>query len=224
MFSDSDRDFMAKNMKIKVCSIEAKLNEPFFEDFKEIAIDAISKYIGAIEEFEASGVCRDPICGEDNEAKKSIRAHFCEIADGVTDNDVMQVLDALRYAFEGYACNGLHQLYTRQENQCWHPKIWLTEVLLPNDIDSLPHVMTLYRGCNIDELKNNSFGQAWSTSLAAAKEFAYTHYRDQKWFDESNRIVLKAKYFKNHVLFSDQSNECEVVVNVEKLNGVRRYT
>lgn len=59
MFSDSDRDFMAKNMKIVVESIESKLNEPFFAEFKEIAIDAISKYIGAIKEFEASGEHRD---------------------------------------------------------------------------------------------------------------------------------------------------------------------
>lgn len=224
MFSDSDRDFMAKNMKIVVESIESKLNEPFFAEFKEIAIDAISKYIGAIKEFEASGEHRDLTCGQDNKAEESIRSHFCEIADGIGNSDAFQVLDALRHSFLCYAYNGLHQLYTRQENECWHPKIRLTEILEPNDIDSLPQTFTLYRGCDISELEKKSFGQAWTTSLEAAKEFAYTHYRNQDWFDENNRVVLEAKYSKDHVLFSDQLIEYEVVVDVDKLDGVRKHT
>jgi len=46
---------MVDSMKIVVDSIESKLNEPFFAEFKEIAIEAISKYIAAIKKFEASG-------------------------------------------------------------------------------------------------------------------------------------------------------------------------
>lgn len=223
MFSDSDRGFMAHNMKIVVESIESKLNEPFFGEFKEIAIGAISKYIKAIKELEASGARRDLTCGQDNEAEEFIRAHFCEITDGIHNSDAIEVLDALRHSFACYAYNGLHQLYTRQENECWHPKIKLTEVLKPNDIESLQQVLTLYRGCDISELENNSFGQAWSTSLETAKEFAYTHYRSQDWFDENNRVVLEATYLRDHVLFSDQSIEYEVVVDVEKLVGVRKH-
>lgn len=224
MFGDSERDFMAKNMKIVVESIESKLNEPYFAEFKEIAIDAISQYIGAIKEFEASGVCRDLTCGQDNKAEESIRAHFCEITDGIDNSDAIQVLDALRHSFSCYAYNGLHQLYTRQENECWHPKIKLTEILEPNDIDSLPQTLTLYRGCDISELENKSFGQAWTTSLEAAREFAYTHYSSQDWFAGSNRVVLEARCSKDHVLFSDQSIEYEVVVDVEKLDGVHKHT
>lgn len=220
MFSDADRDFMATNMKIVVESIESKLNEPFFSEFKEIAIDAISQYIGAIKEFEASGVLRDLTCGQDNKAEEFIRAHFSEITDGIDNSDAFQVFDALRHSFSCYAYNGLHQLYTRQENECWHPKIRLTEILEPNDIDSLAQTFTLYRGCDISELKKKSFGQAWTTSLEAAKEFAYTHYRSQDWFDGNNRVVLEARYSKHHVLFSDQSIEYEVVVDVDKLDGV----
>jgi hypothetical protein len=224
MFSDSDRDFMAKNMKIVVDSIESKLNEPFFSEFKEIAIDAISQYIEAIKEFEASGVSRDLTCSQDNTAEEFINAHFCEITDGMDNCEAIQVLDALRYSFACYAYNGLHQLYSRQENESWHPKIWLTAVLEPNDIDSLPQTLTLYRGCDISELENKSFGQAWSTSLEVAKEFAYTHYRSQDWFDENKRVVLEAKCSKENVLFSDQSIEYEVVVDVDKLDGVHKHT
>lgn len=223
MFCDSARDFMAKNMMIVVESIELKLNEPFFSEFKKIAIDAISKYIEAIKEFEASRVSRDLTCGQDNKAEESIRAHFCQITEGIDNSDAFQVLDSLRHSFACYAYNGLHQLYTRQENECWHPKIRLTEILEPNDIDSLPQTFTLYRGCDISELENKSFGQAWTTSLEAAKEFAYTHYKNQDWFVGHNRCVLEARYSKEHVLYSDQSSEYEVVVDVDKLDGIQKH-
>ena len=223
MFIDSDRDFMSKNMKIAVESIESKLNEPFFSEFKEIAITAISKYIEAIKKFEASGLRRDLTSFKDNQAEESINAHFCKLSDEIVDSDALQVLDALRYSFVCYAYNGLHQIYTRQENECWHPKIVLTEILEPNDIDSLPQVLTLYRGCDISELEKLSFGQAWSTSLESAKKFAYTNYLGQDWFDENSRIVLETRYPRDHVLFSNQSVEYEVVVDVDKLGSVRKH-
>ncbi len=224
MFSDFDRNFMTNNMKIVVESIESKINESFFSAFRSIAISAISQYIEAIKRFEASGAKEDLTFRQDNEAAEFIRSLHCELVDKIDNDDVTQVFDALWHSFSCYAYNGLHQLYTRQENECWHPKIWLTEILTPNDIESLDQALTLYRGCDISELENNSFGQAWSTSLEAAKEFAYIHYRDQAWFDENKRVVLEAKYSKDHVLFSKQSSEYEVVVNVEKLVDVRKYT
>ena len=78
MFSDSDREFMEKNMKMVVKSIESKLNESFFTDFKETAISAISKYIEAINMLEASGMCRDLTLGKNNQAEDSISAYFYE--------------------------------------------------------------------------------------------------------------------------------------------------
>lgn len=223
MFTYSDRDFMSNNMKIVVESIESKLREQFFLEFKEVAIVAISKSIEAIKMFESSGLHRDLSCFNDNQAEEVVNALFCEITDEIVDVQVFQVFDALRYSFVCYAYNGLHQLYTRQENECWHPQIVLTEVLEPNDIDSLPQVLTLYRGCDRSELENHSYGQAWSTSLESAKNFAYIHYLGQDWFDENNRVVLEATYLKEYVLFSDQSIEYEVVVDVNKLDGVRKY-
>lgn len=223
MFKYSDRDFMSKNMKVVVESIESKLSEPFFSEFKDVAIAAISRSIEAIKAFEASGLHRDLSCFRSNQAEDLINALFCEITDEIVNCEAFQVLDALRHSFVCYAYNGLHQLYTRQENECWHPQIVLTEVLEPNDIDSLPRVFTLYRGCDRSELENRSFGQAWSTSLESAQKFAYAHYLGQDWFDENNRVVLEARYRKDYVLFSDQSIEYEVVVDVNKLDGVRKH-
>lgn len=87
------------------------------------------------------------------------------------NDEVMQVFDSLRYTFSCYAYNGLHQLYTRQENECWHPEIRITEVLTPNDINSLNQILTIYRGCDICEIEDRTFGQAWTTSLDVAKKF-----------------------------------------------------
>lgn len=223
VFRESDRDFMSKNMRIIVESIEEKLDEPCFAQYKETAVTAIAGSIKIIEEFEASGIRRDPMSFRDNQAEESINAFFLEIDDEIEDAEVCQVFDALRYSFVCYAYGGLHQLYTRQENECWHPKIVLAEVLKPNDIDSLPPLFTLYRGCDISELENRSFGQAWSTSLEAATEFAYVHYLAQDWFNVNKRVVLETRYLRDDVLFSKQSIECEVVVDVAKLSGVSRH-
>jgi hypothetical protein len=222
VFNKSDRDFMSKNMKVVVESIEQKLDEPLFAQYKDTVIIAISESIKIIKEFEASGIRRDPMSFKDNLAEESINAYFLEIDDEIKDAEVSQVFDALRYSFVCYAYDGLHQLYTRQENECWHPKILLTDVLEPNDIDSLPPVFTLYRGCDISELENRSFGQAWSTSLETAKQFAYIHYSAQDWFDVSRRVVLETTYSRADVLFSKQYSECEVVIDVSKLGGVIR--
>ncbi|QCP82373.1 hypothetical protein D0C27_10970 [Alcaligenes faecalis] len=211
-------------MKIVVESIESKINEPFFAEFKEIAIRSISKCIEAIKVFEASGQQRDLMCVIGNQAEVAIKAHFSEIFEKISNEDVIQVLDALRHSFLGYAYNGLHQLYIYQENESWHPKIVLTEVLEPNDIESLPNVLTLYRGCDIGELESHTFGQAWTTSLESAREFAHVHYRDQAWFVESKRIVLETRYNKTDVLFSCQSSEYEVVVDTGKLGDVRKHS
>lgn len=224
MFSQPHRDFMANSMKIVVESIESKLNERFFSEYKALAAAAsIAYYIEAIKDLENSEVNRDLTSGQDNQAKESIRRHFLQITDGMDDSDpVYHVFDALRHSFSCYAYNGLHQLYTRQENESWHPKIILTGLLKPNDIDSLSPDLTIYRGCNISELECEAFGQAWSTSPSVAREFAFKHYQGQDWFDETRRVVLEAKCSRDDLLFSDQSVEFEVVVDVRRLRQVKR--
>lgn len=143
------------------------------------------------------GIKRDLF--SDNECEEFIRSHYCNLEILSESDEVVQVFDALRHAFSSYVVVGLHQLYTRQENENWYPKIILTELLIPNDIDSLDERITLYRGCSINELDNNDFGQAWTTDLMTAKEFAYIHYSNQEWFDKENRIVLKTTYSRDHV-------------------------
>ncbi|MEQ5053753.1 hypothetical protein ABN154_18385 [Klebsiella michiganensis] len=209
-------------MKIVVGSIESKLNESFFADFKLIAIDTISKYIMVIKKLKASGVKRNLYSFEENDAEKFIRSHYYEIVKSINNDDVIQVFDAIRHSFGCYAYNGLHQLYTRQENEDWHPTVKLTEILTPNDINSLDDTLELYRGCDISEFENMNFGQAWTTSLDIAKSFAYDHYSNKIWFDKNKRVILKTTYSREYVLYSDQTIEHEVVIDTSKLDTVLR--
>jgi len=174
--------------------------------------------------FEAKGAASNLLTFEDNEAEEFIRSHYCKLADQIEDEDVLQIFDALRHSFSCYAYNGLHQLYTRQENESWHPKITLVNRLEPNDIDSLDEELKIYRGCDVGEFNKELYGQAWTTSLNVARDFAFKHYQYQQWFKEENRIVVETIYSRDDLLFSDQSIEFEVVVDIEKLGDVRKHT
>ncbi|MEY8200843.1 MAG: hypothetical protein RPS47_16520 [Colwellia sp.] len=64
---------------------------------------------------------------------------------------------------------------------------------------------------------------AWTTSLQVAKDFAYTNYQGQEWFNTEHRVVLETIYSRDNILFSDQSVEFEVVVDVSKLGKVDKH-
>lgn len=211
-------------MKIDVISIESKLNEPSVNQFKEVIKNAIEKFIEEIKKFESSAEVRDTFSFQDNTAVKAINSYANMLSEQIKNSDALQVLDVLRHAFASYAFNGLHQLYTRQENEYWYPKITLNEILTPNDIESLPSIIRLYRGCSVSEYESGTYGQAWTTSIDRAKDFAYTHYQGQEWFKIEDRIVLETTYARDDVLFSNQSVEFEVVVDVNKLGKANKYT
>ncbi|MEG3135549.1 hypothetical protein SC206_18485 [Rouxiella sp. T17] len=208
-------------MKIDVSSIESKLNEPFFAEFKKIAIKIINEYIKAIKKIDDSCLKKDIYTLEKNETQSFINLYFHTITHSIKDENALQILDTLRHVFLSYASNGLHQLYTRQENEGWYPKIILTSILFPNDIDSMDENLTLYRGCDISEFENMTFGQAWTILPSIAKAFAYDYYFDQSWFNIRKRAVLITNYSKEFVLFYEQSAEQEVVINTSKLGLVK---
>ncbi|WP_321405868.1 hypothetical protein [Tolumonas auensis] len=225
MFSDSVADFIANSMKIELDSIESKLNEPDIQPHQAQIIDAIEYFVTEIQGYEPH---RQKILlpfGISNKTEDAIDHYAVTLLNNFDPEDtVYQVIDSIRHAFSSYAFNGLHQLYTRQENESWYPKIVLTEVLEPNDISNLEQEITVYRGCDIGEYNTSTYGQAWTTSLDIARQFAYGHYANQLWYDESKRVVLKCNYNRSEVLFSHQSVEFEVVVNAEKLTDVEIYT
>lgn len=133
-------------------------------------------------------------------------------------------LDSLHHAFTVFACGGLLDLYKFQDNQAWYPKIVIGREILPNDIETLDTVVTIYRGCSALEFFNRNYGQAWTTSLEIANLFAYSHYSQEPSFDAKDRVVLKAAIPRSAIYYSDQRIEHEVVVDVSELLSIERYS
>ncbi|MET3109495.1 hypothetical protein AAKU58_004352 [Oxalobacteraceae bacterium GrIS 1.18] len=173
-----------------------------------------------------AGAVRDISFYEVGEAELFINEYSSNLSSRLTNEFAIETLDSLRHAFVSFAYNGLHQLYTRQENEGWYPKIILTEILEPNDIYILEEIFFIYRGCDRSELDSGNFGQSWSTCKLAASEFAFNHYDSQDWYAVSDRVILQATYCRANVLFSDQTEfgEYEIAVKTEFLSDVTECT
>lgn len=226
MLSKLARSFIANEMAIELSSIEERLNEPGIFEYRNDIEVVISKFIEAIIAQKNSGRQRDTLSFKDGEAEKSINDYFCMATENITNAKAKWTLDSLRHAFVSFAFNGLHQLYTRQENEVWYPKVVLKEVLEPNDIDTLDDVFIIFRGCDKLEFISRNFGQSWSTRKEVAHEFAFKHYESQDWFQKESRIVLQATCYKSEVLFSNQTDfgEYEIAVRTSCLNDVALYS
>ncbi|MDQ6970866.1 MAG: hypothetical protein Q9M16_10185, partial [Mariprofundus sp.] len=138
MLSEKDKEFISRSMKIETKSIFDKFNEPEVSDHKEELEMAISVFLKAIYDQNESGAVHDMFSCEDSPAESLINRYAYDLSDKFSKQAVKEVLDSLRHAFCSFAFGGLHQLYTRQENEAWYPKIVLDEELKPNDIDTLP--------------------------------------------------------------------------------------
>ncbi|MFQ1998132.1 hypothetical protein ACK35E_12155 [Aeromonas veronii] len=221
MFTNEVAKFITNSMKIELNSIVDKLNEVELKEFKTDLIKLVEYCVSELISHEPHRVEPVMCLSKQNSAEEAINKYALELTASIGDNDkVNEAIDTLRHSFSCFAYNGLHQLYTRQENERWHPRVVLTEILEPNDIETLDETVILYRGCDVAEYESKNFGQAWSTSKERATDFAYRHYASQPWFNSKNRIVLKAIYPRDKVLFSDQSIEFEVVVDPKHLVNV----
>lgn len=222
LFTTEVTGFITNSMKIKMNSIYDKLNDVELKDFKEDLIRLVEFCVGELIHYEPNRVLPIMCLSNQNSTQDTINKYALALTEKIGDNaKVNEVIDALRHTFSSFAYNGLHQLYTRQENESWHPKVVLTEVLEPNDIHTLPEEVILYRGCDHKEFANQEFGQSWTTSKDTADAFAYSHYASQPWFNKNRRIILKAVYPRDKILFSDQSVEFEVVVDPNHLMNIK---
>jgi len=211
-------------MKIDLKSIVDKFNEKEILGHRIELENAIEMFVQAMLVQIESGIVYNMLLGEDSPAEVAINQYSYDLSDKLSNEEARIVLDSLRHAFCSFAFGGLHQLFTRQENETWYPKIVLDEELKPNDIDTLPDNFTLYRGSDLAEFNSKIYGQSWTTNKDVAYDFAYKHYADQHWFEESQRTIFSAQFQKLHVYFSDQSCEFEVVVDTSKLVDVRKCT
>ena len=193
--SNEVREFLRNEMCIDVEELVRKFNDPAISSHSNVLY-------GTVEYLRLSLTKADP----ESEIVKVIPA------DGLLPDDIVEIIDALRLAFCAFFRGGLHELYTYQENEYWFPKITLTEILTPNDIEDLEDEVVIYRGCNFLEYESGKYGQAWSTSEEVANSFAFKYYQDAPWFDARDRVVIKAVVPKFAILYSHQIKEYEVVV------------
>lgn len=201
-------EFLSNNMCIDTDKLIEKLNEKNIIPYTDTLIRAIGDFRKAL---------------KNEYPEDKIQDIFIIYESLISDKDAYRVLDTLRHVFDGYAYNGLHQVFTRQENEGWYPKITLSRELLPNDIENLANEITIYRGCSASEYATKTYGQSWSTSKEIAELFAYSHYNSQPWFNVNERIVIKAKICKSAILYSDQRVEFEVVIDTKYLAEVELH-
>ncbi len=197
--------FMKDQMSIDISHLCQKLNS---EDILPQKQNIISQII------QFAKICIN------NKQCECINKFYTEI----NNHDANIVLDSMRLAVYAFCKGGLRDLWLYQQNEDWFPKIVIEEVLKPNDIETLPSTLIIYRGCSVSELIGNKSGQAWSLSYDRAREFAFHHYIDQSWFEKNVRIVLKAKIdIENVYFYQKDKHEEEVVVNQSKLYDIKLY-
>lgn len=224
MLSSEDREFISKEMKISLQSIDSKLSEDFLSPYRRQFEVAISFFVNSIRMQNDGGYKFDHASFEDSPAESVINQHYIELSGKIDNLEANAILDSIRHAFCSFAYNGIHQLFTHQENESWYPRVILDCVLKPNNIESLPEVVLLYRGADISELRLSSFGQSWTTKEQVAREFAYKHYENQDWFNKENRVIFKTKYPRCFVYYANQAPEYEVVIDTSKIGKVERVT
>lgn len=220
--SSKDRNFISREMKISLESIESKLNEDFLSPYRSRFEDAIAFFTNSIRKQSEQGYKFDCSPFKDSPAKNEINDHYSKLCKEINDPSAEVVLDSIRHAFCSYAYNGIHELFTHQAKESWYPKVILDCVITPNHIDLLPKKVTLYRGTDISEFKKSMFGQSWTTKESVAHKFAYVHYKNQHWFKKVDRIILKTEYPRQFVYYASQEPEFEVAIDTSKISNVER--
>ena len=176
--------------------------------------------------IHASLICEviETLCSYVGEKTDDDVNSYCVSAMNNMDSEPDFTIDSIRMAFVRFISGGLKDLFVYQENEAWYPKIILKNILEPNDIESLDEESIIYRGCDLSEFELKQFGQSWTTSESIARDFAYNHYDAQDWFDAEKRILVRAKYNKVDVLYSDQTEygEYEIVVKPDKASDIER--
>ncbi|MDT9644609.1 hypothetical protein [Pseudomonas sp. JV245A] len=217
MLSIEDQNFISNEMSISLASISSKLSEHALFPYRDHLESAIAFFISSIRAQNKSGYLFCVGSFQLSPAQVQINNYSAELSENLADTEALPILDSLRHAFFSFARNGLHELFTCQENEEWYPKVILSKELRPNDISELPSLVTLYRGTDIAEHNSSSYGQSWTTCKEIAYFFAFEYYVGQPSFDVGKRVILKTKITKEHVYFSNQTGEFEVVIDVGKI-------
>jgi hypothetical protein len=127
------RRFLTNEMCIDVDNLLKKMQESECNDHLDDFYRILDEFFTALQK---------------ENAEEAIQRIFLSYEHIFDHQAAYAVIDSLRHAFDGFAYGGLHQLYTRQENEAWYPRIRLSKELAPNDIAILVDPITIYRGCS----------------------------------------------------------------------------
>lgn len=220
MLSAEDQDFISNEMSISLASISSKLGERDLLPYRDRLESAIAFFIRSIQIQNKAGYLFYGGSFQLSPAQVKIDNYSAELSEDLAGTEALPILDSLRYAFSLFARNGLHELFTCQENVGWYPRVILNKELRPNDIGELPNLLTLYRGTDIAEHNSSNYGQSWTTCKEIAYIFAFRHYVGQPSFEVGKRVILKTIIPKEHAYFSNQIGEFEVVIDVDRISHV----
>ena len=138
-------------------------------------------------------------------------------------SDIYIIADIIIHAFSSYKKNGLLGLYKNRETEDWYPRVKISQIILPNNIDSLEENIVIYRGTRETEYNSGRFSQSWTLNKDIASRFPISNTGGKKYLDK--KIILKTIINKNDILYFDSADltEQEVIVDTDKIkkNKVR---
>ncbi|KXO12452.1 hypothetical protein AKG98_3645 [Moritella sp. JT01] len=210
----STQSILENDMCIDMTCINNKLNS---YDIKNSAIE-IEGYLDVISDAYIKH-------GSSSIVESIILTEFTSRKSLMSNEDSVQVLDALRHSFNNFVTGGIKDLYHFQENEEWHPKLIINEVIDVEEIETEIDPINIYRGCSKEELISGCFEQSWSVEKSIAEEFAFENYKHQPWFSSSDRIVVRATIPKHGVFLTRLWHyEKELVVSTALLSNIEQCT
>jgi hypothetical protein len=78
--------------------------------------------------------------------------------------------------------------------------------------------IVIYRGTSNTEYESGEFSQSWTTCKDVAYKFAFIHYKGQANYQNTLRVVLKAKIDKRFIYYyNGDDDEKEVILDERKI-------
>ena len=135
------------------------------------------------------------------------------------DSNAYFIFDNIRHAYINYCAGGILAIYKGREAEVWYPKIVIhSNIGDRRDIELLGNDIVIYRGASKDEYNSKIFGQSWTLDEKIAKQFAFEHYEGQPDYENTIRVVLKAKINKTDIYYyQKEDRENEVIINSNRL-------
>jgi hypothetical protein len=133
--------------------------------------------------------------------------HYYEKGDFEQNNFMQAMFDCFKElnTKKGLELHKAIYEHTNRGGENWFP---IVEICSPvEDYSHQPNVITVFRGCSLEEFENNNFRQSWSSRREVAQAFAFSHFN----IDNKNRAVIRITV-KNSDIAWVRNEESEIVL------------